>query len=157
MTQREIARERETFTQHVDRRFGERPDVFGAGDVSRMRSGSAELYKRRAVLALVENMKDERGSFDEKFDRAVEAIYGKRPGAPTQEPAAPGRALPPRNPENGRFTAEQWAAAGVARPTQRGGGEEPPGEAKALRGVAQKIRDLGLTEDADLPDDAFPE
>jgi hypothetical protein len=145
----------ETLGERVDRLFSSLPDSHvahfgkdkGRRDLDR---DSPEMIRRMAVLQLADGMKG--GSFESRFKKAVEALYGAT-GHSAQSPSQPtpreGRQLPPKGPD-GRFVnrseaaaVEQWNDSGLASPTDRNGGSEPQGPAKATKSVAALMRNMG--------------
>lgn len=140
--QRENTRQLETFSQHVDRRFAEKKELFGDKPGRQMKFTEPETRRRQAVMALVEAMSKEGGnkSFDELFDAAVASIYGSVAPPPVGNPTPPA---------NG--TAEKrWNEAALARPTHRTS-DEPKGEAKALKTAARYMQEHGIGDSDEMP------
>ena len=140
VVQRDVAKERETAFETVDRVFAARPAVFGAGKRSEIGKDSAELARRMAVLQMVDGMKGSE-PLEQKLALAADRLFG--PAAPASPPPAPRRPAPSK---------EKWKEGGLAAPTQRDHADEPKGETRATKAVAAKLSELGLT-DADFDDD----
>lgn len=78
-----------------------------------------------------------------KIRSKLEAEASKLLGAETTTSAGPYAA----SQKNGKEppTEEEWERGAVARPTQRGGAAEPPGEQKAIANLTRKLRENGQT------------
>ncbi len=148
-----VAREAETVYDHLDRRFSEKANIFGQGRRGEVQRQSREFKRRAAFVEILKGMQDKPGSLDQKFDFVYDALYGTDP-APTTEPPVepapepePPKPTPPRHPDTGRFTAQEWNDAALARPTQRRGSQEPKGPNRAVKAVAAKMRENGTLDE----------
>jgi hypothetical protein len=150
LARNEQIRQFETAAQHLDRRFAEREEVFGKGTVRSIDPNSLHATRRRAVVALLDQFKGQPGTFDEKYDRIVSELYGAG-----EEPAPkPSRTRMGVGIAAG--TEEEWEQGAVARPTHRETRNEPKGVERAVKAVADKMRELELNgESGDLPPDSF--
>ncbi len=73
-----------------------------------------------------------------KIKTKLEAEAAKLLGAETATSAGPYSASQKESP-----SPEEWERGAVARPTQRGGAAEPPGEQKAINNLTRKLRENG--------------
>lgn len=150
------AQANERLAQEIDGSFaalGESySSLFGSKPIAELQPDSQE-YKLR--LFLWEQVKDQPGPVRQKLAAAAEKFFGRLAGAPAPaaEPAPKPQPLPQRGPD-GRFLGgvlpqrrEDWQHAGLARPTQRAGAAEPPGERKALQTAARVMRERGLGDE----------
>lgn len=131
----------EAIYEQCDRAFARHEKVLGKGGRYDIDPNSAEYERRMAVLASVQRDKGP-GTLAHKIDRAVKRLYGavtSSPSEPVEEELSP--------PPNGRFTKEQWNGGGLNRPTHRSGLPEPKGEKRAMRAVAERMRERQITED----------
>ncbi len=83
-----------------------------------------------------------------KIQAYSDGIYkSNKPAAPAKpaehDPYAGAVPTPDGNGHAKRFTEEQWAAAGSAKPTARAGGSEPDPTQKAVEAVAARQREQG--------------
>jgi hypothetical protein len=137
LTGLEQQRQNETRNQKIDRLFSELgpayESLFGKGTRDDFKPDSAEMRRRLAVLAEVERDKGA-GSFDAKFRKAAELLFGER-----EAPATPAEEQP---------MAERWRSGGLVRPTQRKTGE-PKGDKAAMKAAARVLQEQGyMDEDA---------
>lgn len=140
LSRREQKREVETVADRFDKKFAEHEAVFGRGRGRELDGNSAEYQRRIAVLAQID--RDPRpGSFEQKFDRACQLLFGTLAPAPAPAPAAAPAA------DELRRRQEQYDRGGLARPTHRG--QEPRGERKALQTAARVMREQGLLSEED--------
>jgi hypothetical protein len=148
--QSEQRRANETAVETADRViFARYPHIYGAGTLKDIKAESRDHDRRRAVWARAQK---EQGTLEERFEKAHEYLYGGLGGeAEEGEPPARGRQAAPRR--NG-YTAEEWAEAGTAVPTQREGAKEPKGTRRAEKGVRDYLRRTGLSLDETGPEEA---
>ena len=142
--QREAIRENETRVQKIDRMFNElnAEALFGKGTRDELSEDNPEAMDRRvAVLDMVGRMKE--GTFEQKFKKACKTLY---PSVSAAIPPSPNstQTAPKQTTKTGRFTEDQWNAAGLPRPTQRSGAPEPKGVSKAEKSVAKMLSDNGI-------------
>ena len=138
----ENIRANESFAQKMDRLFSGDEATFGKGEGRTLKEDSDELARRRAVLGAMQGIK-ENISIEAKYERAYQKIFGSvKPAAP----AADDTELAARQ--------DEWRRGNVARPTQRAGGSEPPGTAKATRSVAAKMAEQNGAIDSGEADES---
>jgi hypothetical protein len=131
--QREQERQFSSVADEADGAFDSLGGIFGKGTRHDLTPGSAEHTLRLALLA---DLQATPPSEKRVRDAIVARARAKYPslfpaGAETPHPAAPAKPLPPRA-QDGTFTrpaaagatAEDYEAAGLARPTQRNGKAE---------------------------------
>lgn len=122
----------------ADRVFAKYEDVLGKGRGHELDPNSDELARRKVILSVVDSDKGP-GTIEQKIERAYARIYGGKPQSkPEPEPKA-----------SGRISREEWAEAGLARPTHRGNGQEPKGERKAVATAGRIMRERGYYDDGD--------
>lgn len=114
-----------TLTERYDRAFAKHEQHLGKGSFSDFAPGDPMIVRRDAIISLV-NADKSKASLEVKVDKAVAALYGRRQ-APEPQP---------------RYSAEQWAESGAARPTQRAGARELNGVKAAEASVANRLRDM---------------
>ncbi len=114
-----------SLTERADAVFGQH-ELLGKGKYHELTPDSPEMQRRNAVAMLVRADKS-RLSLEQKLTKAIETLF---PGAAA--PTAPTKASP---------TPEEWAEAGLARPTQRNGSPEPKGPKRAKQAVAAILRE----------------
>jgi len=131
----EVRRENERLSDIADRHFADYKTFLGEGRGHELASDSAELTRRRAILAMAE-MDQSRTSFENKLKKALVTMYGEagKTPAPTPPPATPAPTTP---------TQEAWLKGGVAKPTHREAAPEPPGVRKAEKSVAAILAEAG--------------
>jgi hypothetical protein len=179
--QREQQRELQSNAQMLDGAFeaiGEKfADVFGEGDAGDLGpEKAAEMKRRLAVVTAAVGGMDirtlSRRQLNAKIKEAADMIFGDLVGkrgpaasaaappdpyaaavAPSR-PAKPQRSGPaPRSTNRAVPTEEDWEQGALAVPTQRRGGAEPNGRAKAIRNVQEILRQGGDgATDAEIDD-----
>lgn len=153
-------RQQETFVESLERRFAERPDLFGKGKGSSLDPASREMKRRVAIAHLVKGLDGQQGSFDAKYDHFFNSLYdplpAPAPAAPPPAPKAPAKPAAAVEEEeevpveaNGhakRFTEEDFRKGAIAKPTQRKQAPEPKGLPRARRVFMEQLRENGLDE-----------
>lgn len=143
-----VAQNQMTVQQKLDAFFAEKSDRYGAGSRADLEKDDPNLHRRMAVVKLAESIMAQGESPVSALKRADKIIYGDKPAEP--KPAA---ALKPDEPTP---REREWAEGGVARPTQQVPPEEPKGKRRAVRAVAEIMRDRasanGADEYRDLPE-----
>lgn len=161
--EREAARAQQSANDRIDAAFAglgeDFSGVFGKGKAERMDGNSAEFQRRIAVLRVAETMKQ--GSLEADLAAAVKVLYpsgataartNKAEADHTEEPATPeGDELSPRQKEALKKRQETWRNGGTAKPTHRTEKEEPKGERRAVRAVAELMRTNGMLGDENPP------
>lgn len=159
ISQRDYVREVETTADKIDRYFdAQDAAMFGKGP-SRAMPDTDEYSRRLAVATEAQRLaggdKATRDQVLAKLDVARRKLY---PGAPSQtvppeEQELAERPVPPKDPENGRFTKQQqrWLEAGLVKPTHRANAEEPKGVQRATNALRAKFEEAGINtgDDAD--------
>jgi len=155
LAQHEQVRQTESMAQQIDRAFeglGEAyQGILGKGRGIELQADSPHYARRLAVLAEVQRANTP-GTMEQQITKAVKTLYGDRGPKQAAQPA--GRQPAARR--NG-YSAEEWERGGLARPTQRAGAAEPPGDQKAMRTAAAFMREQGVLDEPELSPDAFPE
>jgi hypothetical protein len=170
--QREQARDQMSNAQLFDAAFAAMPEkfrtIFGEGEAGDFGpENQSEMQCRVAVLTAALGNKDVRSltrrQLQVAMNNAAEMLFGKlvAPGgqaAPAaahdpyaaamqqQVPRPPARkapSVPPRSANRAMPSEEEWLGATLAQPTQRRGGSEPNGRAKAIRSVQEIMRQGG--------------
>jgi hypothetical protein len=114
-----------------------RPDLFGKGSYADMDPKSRQA-KRRYALA-EQAVKDQgASSLKRKVKSAFEDIYAD------DEPAETPKKAPATRAEK---VKAKWDNGGLARPTARRGGAEPPSADKAKKSVKELLRSFGQDDD----------
>jgi hypothetical protein len=162
--QREAVREQQTLHQRIRSQIAKHPGLFGDGSLA---AGTPEAARYDALMGYLNQLpRDRQHGPETDIPAAVAAIW---PGAQAPAPAPePERRLPaeqersyevnaaanarPRNPENGRFTAEEWNNGAAARPTHRDAPIEK-GEGGALKTIQEKLRSRGFDTSINQPDE----
>jgi len=138
---------RRTATQQCDAAFARHPELFGTATFEEIDKTSAEFVRRNAAIDLVRKMNGP-GTLAQKVDRAVEILFGARAGGDHAPARAPAQA-PTSASEEQRRRESEWNGAGLARPTYRRADPEPKGDRRAMKAVARKLSERGVT-DADF-------
>lgn len=124
-------------------------EYFGKGPRAELVSNSEEAIRRDMVYARVQFADGETFKAIEKKIHSGAKLFIKAaaatevPVAAAANPYQPAPTAPVARPiaSNGRrYTEEEWAAAGVARPTHRTQDDLPTGEEKALATVAAHLQ-----------------
>lgn len=169
------SRQNESFIDYLERRFVERPDLFGKGASGTLKPDSRELGRRRSVFNLVMGLQNAPGPLAAKYDYVLNTLFD--PAAPPPAPSAPAApaapasvlqtppAVVPAAPAAGRnghsrITEEQFEAAALAKPGTRKQVPEKKGIARAKQRFQERMKELGLDdsnvsmpeEEAELPD-----
>ena len=143
LRQREQVRENQSWADRADGVFAKLdPGYWGTGAGNTLQGTSAEFLRRKDAF-IAARASDEPGSFEDKLRRVCE------------------RANPPPAPaavQAKTYTPEEYAQAGVARPTRRNGAPEPKGRISAIREIDRMLKEKGFNnigvseEEAGLPD-----
>lgn len=133
------AERQQSTNQRIDSVFAKHEDRLGKGTGVEMPKDSAEFARRMAVLGEAQRDKSHR-SLEERIEGAIERLYGK---AAVVTPAA----------ENLTELQKKWLEGGVAAPTQRNTGAEPPSVSKARKSVAEKMKEIQAESGATDSDD----
>jgi hypothetical protein len=169
--QRELTSNAQVLDAAFEALGDEYKDVFGDGDAAELGPEHAAEMKRRVhvvqdALGNTPAQSLTRRQLHKKIKEAAEMLFPKQAGGRT--PAAGGRAEPPdpyaaaqqQAPRPARRqapsappaprasnravpTEQEWDDATLAQPTQRRGGSEPNGRAKAIRSVQEIMRQGG--------------
>lgn len=118
--------------------------------------GTEVMDRRLAVFMAAERM-DHSVPLKQRFQAAVERLYGKPPAADPKAPAGYGAEASQRRPApRGRAapTEGDYEAGQVARPTSRRGAGEPKGARRAEQAVRDQMREQGISEEFDPTDAA---
>lgn len=178
LDQQTQARQAETMDQWIDRQFerlgASYESVIGKGGRREIAPKSPEYGRRLAILREAQRLAGANASPEDQIrliPQAAAAIFGTFVAAPPPPPLNP-TPTAPRNGANGsgvnghgangsghpNAALEQrrrdWEAGGLARPTQRRGAAEPAGRDKAIKEVAEYLRDSGALEPTTLEE--FP-
>lgn len=128
----------------LDRFFNSLPADYGFGKGSIRTIGKEAGLKRKAVVDALatygtseENFWD---TYESSGNEAVKALFGALTPAPTLANAYKPNDGKPRA-ADGKFTKEQWDAAGAAVPTERLD-DEPPSTAKAVKNAEAKLAEM---------------
>lgn len=144
----------ETNTGRIDKALLAIGDArLGKGRRAELQDGSAEVKRRKAVVAQAVELAGPKASIHQvcaKIKEAHALLYGEPVAAPApkaaQQPGAPKPA----------YTEEQWQNASLRRPTHRVGSQEPNGVVKAVQAIADLQREAGgASSEPDSVDD-FP-
>ena len=133
---------KESIAAECDRAFAKHEEIMGKGRGLEMSDDDPNLIRRKAALALAHTIKQ--GTIPQRIDRAVEILYGN---------ANVGRTA--SRPSQVSEAAREWQEGGLARPTQRAGSAEAPGERKAMQTAARIMKEQGTLEDDDMTKDGF--
>lgn len=139
--QREQAREQTERERHIDGLFDRlgKPyeKLFGSGPMNTIQDQGQRARRIAALQAAIDPKTKQIGN----LSQAAKILFGDG------EQAAPAGDLgayedPAKPTANGapRITPEQWANGGVAAPTQRIAKELPPGDARAVKNLTEKLR-----------------
>lgn len=146
-------RQAESNDQMIDRVF----DSLGAADhfgEGRPAPGTREMARRQAVLGYVVNqLKDHRGTPEQKMREAAETLFGVNPPA-APAPARRTAPTPARDAATGK-----WREAATIAPTRRAPEKSAKGIAAARRTFMNGMRDQGMESAAtgDDENDELPE
>jgi hypothetical protein len=161
----ESRRQMQTAAEQIDAGFGDLGDTFHPllGKGQRGEVGEAEMERRIAVVNSVQR-RPGKGPLRQQIAERAREMFGlgadKVPIVPGGNASTqPARQTPPRDPETGQFvtgdggagaglTEEQWAGAGLARPTQRVAPQEPKGDRRAEKAVNDWKQRNGYTREA---------
>ena len=152
---REQEREQSSTRERIDLAFEALGDgyqkIFGAGSGNDLMAAGTPEYDRRCALISVAALKPEdltsAKRIHAKLKAAAERIYpleGAQEGAGVYEDAL-------RKPSQ-RITPEQWKNGTVARPTERKGSGLPPGDEKAIKNLAARMREDDAVVDSEVLD-----
>lgn len=110
-------------------------DRLGKGEVDK---DSPEMRRRAAVFNEARRLAGEKADLKAvlaKLDEGRKLLYGDK--APAKETTTPTNG-------HSRISPEEWAGATTLKPTSRSHPPEPKGEARAVRNVHQKLRELHM-------------
>ena len=149
LRQREQVREQQSTTDRLDTWFARQADaLLGQGRAHELRPDSDEFQDRMSLIRRAE-ADSSPGTLEQKMDRAYKRFKERFGAKPPAEP----------EPTATRYSPEEYAAAGLARPTRRGGGPvQPKSHAETLRNISATLKGAGLgqngisEEEAGLPD-----
>jgi hypothetical protein len=117
----------------------------------------ADEEQKRVRLAIYREASTiQQGSWKARIKMAAQILYGKaakalaKPAEPASQYQAAAAETPPApkpaEPKNGKYTQEEWDAAGLQKPTQRKVEELPPGPERAKQNLRRKLADLEPTD-----------
>lgn len=122
---------------------------FGKGGRLALADDSFELMRRQTVLSSLQKKPINDMTLADAIKTRAKELFGVEP---QQEKPAGAKQAPPS------YTPEQWAAGGVAKPTDREA-PEPKGPNRAAKKLAEKMREQGMEtddflgpEESNLPD-----
>ncbi len=121
MTQHIQRKETESLTRQIDRAFESHKDRVGEGNFADLEPEGYYMTVREGILKIAK--KDQNGTVKQRIDRATEKFFNERSAKSSSTPATKPVVSP-----------EEWAAAGLARPTHRAP-DEVPGVRKATRNL----------------------
>lgn len=134
LLQAEQSRQHQAFYDKCDSYLAKHRKVVGEGRCAELQPGSPAYARCDAAITSAAKLPG--GLTQENVDKAVAALFG--PPSPPAEPigdvqAPAGGILEQRN--------QDWAQAGLRRPTNRNGAREPKEDpkARAIRGVSQVL------------------
>lgn len=144
---RAVAQENLTARQKIDKFFNTYPQIYGKGEYEELDAKSEEMELRNLVAEK---------AFKDKSNLSIEAKLAKAHKLIYRTEAGPTAVAGPKPPS---ISPEEWAAAGLARPTHRED-SEPLGERRATRELAKMIKEMeaapetanGLATIKDFPD-----
>lgn len=134
--------------------------IFGDGPGTAMDTASEESQRRHFVLQAAKlKAGDSPAVIKKKIAAAVKTLYGPV-GGDSPAPKKAAKDAPAETPaddrpraKNGRFTAEEWEEAALAKPTSRTPPPAPKGEKLAMANLAKKMHRFGMPVEDDGSDD----
>lgn len=132
LLQAEQSRQQQSFYDKCDALIAKHRKVIGEGRAAEIQPGTPTFIRYDAAIQSAARMPG--GLTQENVDKAVAGLFGT-PTSPAEEPppTVPAGILEQRN--------QDWANAGLRRPTNRNGAIEPKEDpkARAIRGVSQVL------------------
>lgn len=125
--------QQKTLADECDAFFNRHAAVFGQGNYGDIDQEGPEFAKRMATISLAKTL-NPKLSVTARLEKARATLFGAAT-APAPEPAKKKGTV---------FTEEEWNNGGLARPTQRNGGAEPPSAEKAKKAVAKFYQENGV-------------
>jgi hypothetical protein len=151
-TKRETSRAADLLDGHFEALGPEFKRIFGDGPAGELTDADA-MKRRIAVLNEAGiNLSNVTTKSLAKIKAAAELLYKAPAEAKAPEPYADAGKASGANGATPRVSPEDWAKAGLAKPTQRAGAAEPKGEELAKANLAKRFREEDQVGDADIAD-----